>query len=437
MDSPSFTSDCIALDTKITKLLSNLASFVRRVREARSDLDAISRELHSLQTGVDFLKDDAALFPPELAEQGPAIVERCSYVVDQLGEYVLTLDKLGLSKLEKRTQWLGTGRLEAANFRSALEAYRATIGLALDLVQATTIRDPTTDTEPDERADREVMTDISKILIQMDQLRAQLPEEFEKSPSYFSPDEYMCYLQRYAEAALSRREARYETEPRVKGPEWRPEPGPFLGGKQMFGAYLGDGPDCAIDPDAESDLSVPAEQSMTCAGGDLWPIDETVEPSIHIPSRPPTPPPKDAKRLQLLEMNRLKVAQPPAESKPESITNPYENAMDNKPDDRISPPPITTNRGRGLRRFLSFRRSYSEARSPTHSTNSSESTSSDARPMTPITPMTQASLARRSSVRLSISLQKLPLWRTERPEEVGELVSKAVFGMPLQKSLQV
>jgi GTPase-activating protein SAC7 len=117
-------------------LLSTLPSFVRHVREARSDVDAVSRELHSLQTVLTLLKEDAALFPPELAQHTPAILGNCSSVIDRLEKSVLVLHGQELSKQEKRTQWLNAGRTDAASFRSTLEAHRAAIGLALDLVGA-------------------------------------------------------------------------------------------------------------------------------------------------------------------------------------------------------------------------------------------------------------------------------------------------------------
>ncbi|KAI1437166.1 hypothetical protein GGR50DRAFT_692465 [Xylaria sp. CBS 124048] len=138
MDSISkrLIGDSIKLDRKIAALLASLDAFAHTVREARADLDAVSRELHSLQAVLGLLGEEAPLLPADIAVQGPALLEHCSGAVDQLDEYVSTLDRLGLSRLEKRTHWLGTGRLETASFASTLEAHRVTIGLSLDLAQA-------------------------------------------------------------------------------------------------------------------------------------------------------------------------------------------------------------------------------------------------------------------------------------------------------------
>jgi hypothetical protein len=132
----SIVTDCIALNSKITKVLLTLNNFVRHVREARSDADGVSRELHSLQTVLDILKEDAASFPAELAEHTPSVIEHCSYIVDKLNESLLILNSPELSKKERRAQWLEVGMTEASTFRTTLEAHKAVIGLAIDLVGA-------------------------------------------------------------------------------------------------------------------------------------------------------------------------------------------------------------------------------------------------------------------------------------------------------------
>ncbi|KAI0448805.1 Rho GTPase activation protein [Xylaria acuta] len=441
MDSPSIAADCIALDSKIAKLLLTLTSFVRHVREARADVDAVSRELHSLQTVLGLLEEDAVLFPPDLAQHTPAIVKQCSCVIDKLDESVSVFDGPQLSKQEKRTRWLGVGRIETANFRTTLEAHKAVIGLALDLVGATTIRDLTSDTKPDRRTtivrhnvDSEVMTDISRILIQMGQLRMRLPGEFEKS-SHFSLHEYMGYLKLYAETIIRHKETEHkvesQTKQQVKQSKRATEPGAFLGEKQMFGAYVGDAPDSAIDIDTESHYSVSVGRLRDRIDEEVSSIEETMDQSMEVPSRAPTPPPKDAKRL---EMARRKMASP-FEKEPDSPTNPYRVTTEITSDGHIFAPSIASHKSKGFGRFLSpFKSSVPEIRPPTQSSSSSTSAPGDFRPTTPII---QASLVRRGSRRLSVSIKKLPLWNIEKSEEVAGPESKAVFGVSLQKSMQV
>ncbi|KAI8945798.1 Rho GTPase activation protein [Xylaria longipes] len=443
MGERSIAADCIALDSKIAKLLSTLAGFVRTCREARSDVDAVSRELHSLQTVLDLLKEDAALFPPYLAEHTPAIIEQCSGVIGKLAEFVSVFDGPELSKQEKRIQWLGVGRIETARFRTTLEAHKAAIGLALDLVGATTIRDLTSDTKHGWRTtierhnvDSEVMTDISRILIQMGQLRMRLPGEFEKSPSHFCLHEYVGYLKLYAETIIRHKETEHEVESQakqqVKQSKRAIEPGAFLGERQMFGAYVGDAPDSAIDIDTESHYSLSIiGREEDRIDEEVSPIEETMDQSMEVPSRAPTPPPKDAKRL---EMARRKMASP-FEIEPDSPTNPYGVVTEITSDGHKFAPSIASHKSKGFGRFLSpFKSSVPEIRPPTQSSSSSTSAPANLRPTTPII---QASLVRRGSRRLSVSIKKLPLWNIEKSEEVAGPESEAIFSVSLQKSMQV
>ncbi|KAI1166618.1 Rho GTPase activation protein [Nemania serpens] len=418
MNSISITAECDALDSRITQLIGTLTDFVRHVREARSDVDAVSRELHSLQTVLLLLKEDAALFPPELAQHTPLVIEHCSSAVDRLDESFSVLCGPDLSKPEKRTRWLSMERTEAASSRTTLEAHKGAIGLALDLVGATTIRDLTSDIKPNKRitaerqqVDSEIMTDISRILIQMDQLHTLLPGEFEKSVTHFSLHEYMGCMKLYAQTIIRRREMEYET--------------------QMFGAYVGDAPDSAIGTDIGSHNSSLAGRIEDRIDEELSPIPEAMDPSIRIPSRAPTPPPKDIKRL---EMARRKMVSP-FENEPASPTNPYGVMTEISVGGENYTPSTTSNKSKGLVRLLSpFKSAAPEIRTPTQSSNSSTSTPADLRPTTPVI---QASLVRRGSRRLSFSIKKLPLWNTEQLEEqaVGEL--KAIFGVSLQRSMEV
>lgn len=315
------------------------------------------------------------------------------------------------------------------------------------IIASTIIRDLTSDTGPGQRTtierrqvDGELMTDISRILIQMGQLRTRLPGEFEKSLSDFSLHEYMDYLKLYAETIIRRKETEHEFEPQIESqierqnqrPQRVIEPGAFLGEKQMFGAYVGDAPDSAIDMDTDID------QYYTLSAGQIEdhveefaPIDEALDLPTDIPSRAPTPPPKDAKRLE----RARKMMVSPFEGEPDSPTNPYGIITEIGSDGRKFAPSIISNRSRGVRKFFpTLKSSISEIRPPTQSTSSSTSGSSDPKPMPPVV---QPGLVRRESRRLSISIKRLPLWNTEQPKEAVGSGSKAVFGVSLQKSIQV
>jgi hypothetical protein len=300
------------------------------------------------------------------------------------------------------------------------------------IVNRTTIRHLTSDTDRGKRTtlerqqvNMEVMTDISKILIQMDQLRMRLPGEFQKTPSHFSLYEYMGYLKLFAETIIRRKETEHEVDSQRKQPEQDVESsGAFLRKKQTFGACMGDTPDSAIDVDIEPFYSPLPGQSDDRKDEDGSPSDER----INIPSRAPTPPPKDAKRL---EKARNKLASP-VEDELDFLAIPYGVVTEITSNRRKVAPSIASSKVRVLGRFFSpFKGSISEIRPTTQSTNSR---TSDDRPTTPIA---HTSLVRRGSQRLSVSIKKLPLWSTEQSEELEGPESKAVFGVSLQRSMQV
>lgn len=301
----------------------------------------------------------------------------------------------------------------------------------------TTIRDLTSDTKPNkrtalerQRVDSEIMANISNVLIQIDQLHSRLSGEVEKSVAHFSLHEYMGCLKLYAQTIIRRRETERDADLEVKRSKRKMEPGAFLGEKQMFGAYVGDSPDSAIGIDIGSHNSSSVGQ-VEDRIDEVSPTAEAMDSYTRIPSRAPTPPPKDVKRL---EMARRKVASP-FENEPQSPTNPYRVVTEISSGGENYSPSTTSNKKKGLVRFFSpFKSSTPEIRPPTQSTNSSTSTPADLRPTTPII---QTNLVRRGSRRLSVSIMKLPLWNTDQFEEQAAGESKAVFGVSLQKSMEI
>ncbi|KAI8628231.1 Rho GTPase activation protein [Xylariaceae sp. FL1651] len=305
----------------------------------------------------------------------------------------------------------------------------------------TTIRDLTSDTEPSKRTtfqrrqnSSEVLTDISRILIHMGQLRMRLPREFEKTESRFSLYEYMGYLKSYAETIIRIKETEHEADSQVQQKVQRPKRqidlGAFIGEKQMFGAYIGDEPDSAVDVDIDPPYQ-PSTETVEERLDEDSPVDEMIDAIMHVPSRAPTPPPKDVKRL---EMARKKMVSP-FENEPESPNNPYGIITEITSDGRKFAPSIASSKARGFGRFFSpFKSSTSDDRPQTQSTSSSTGATAEARPTTPIV---QASLVRRGSRRLSVSIKKLPLWNTEQLEEVDGPNSKAIFGVALQRSMEI
>ncbi|KAI5868345.1 hypothetical protein GGS23DRAFT_602156 [Durotheca rogersii] len=453
----SITTDCITLGNSIAKANLILSGFVRDIREARSDVDAVSRELYSLQSVLDLLREDAGLFPLELAERIPAVLEHCSGLVNQLDVGISSLSSSDLLKEDKRSQWLSIGRREISKFKTALEAHKGIIGLALDLVGATTIRDATSHVVPRKREtiqrrqnSVDIVEDVSRVLVEMDRLRLRLPGEFEKKETEFTLYDYMACLVSYAERIISIKESEHEARQRGaihQGARRSIDQGAFVGEDELFGAYVGDKPDSAIDVSDEpiyktirdamrtdddssleesiSEESIPEERIPT--------IEELMATFDGIPSRAPTPPPKDAKRLETARSYMV----PPFEAVPDSPTVPYGVVAETgSPYQRTESPSSFTRGAKGLGKLLApIKNAISDNRPQTRSTSSSAEADSPTVP-----PMIQASLVRRSSHRLSVSFKRLPLWSPDLI--VGELDGpqskpNPIFGVPLQKSMQV
>ncbi|RYP56259.1 hypothetical protein DL771_012046 [Monosporascus sp. 5C6A] len=442
MESLSITTDCITLGNEIAKVSLVLNGFVRDVREARADVDGISRELHSLQSVLDLLKEDTDILPPQLAAGTRSILEHCSTVLEELDDCFSTLHSNDTPRQEKRRLWIARGRKDSSRFKPTLEAHRSIIGLALDLIEATKTRDEAPDTDAStavvtqKRAlDFNVIEDVSRILIEMGSLRVKLAKEFKTKRSEYTLQDYANSLINYAEAVIDGTEEGNLIEQ-----------GAFVGGAQLFGAYMGDSPDSAIGLYGEPVLKTLTDALARNAQSEVHRIsDISEEPAdIDIPSRAPTPPPKDLKRLELHRRSMIL----PFEGAIGSPTDrQYGTATEISSPSQASISPSFPKNSRFSRFLGSLRKSSSgrtEARPQTGTTELTRSPSftgsADRRPTTsegirPSTPIMQASLVRRGSHRLSVSFKKLPLWNDL--DELTGLETDAVFGVSLQKSIQV
>ncbi|RYP63063.1 hypothetical protein DL769_007089 [Monosporascus sp. CRB-8-3] len=439
MESLSITTDCIVLGNEIAKASLVLNGFVRDVREARADVDEISRELHSLQSVLDLLKEDTDVLPPQLTAGTRSILERCSAVVEELDDCFSTLNSNDTPRQERRRLWIAQGRKDSSRFKPTLEAHRSIIGLALDLVEAIRGEAPDADASTavatrGRALDASVIGDVSRILIEMGSLRVKLAKEFKTKRSEYTLRDYVDSLIDYAEAVIDGTEGDFIGQ------------GALVGEPQLFGAYVGDSPDSAIGLYDEPVLKTLRDALARNAQSEVHRISDILEEpaDIDIPSRAPTPPPKDLKRLELHRRSMIlpfeKAMGSPTDSQYGAVTE-----IRNPSQESISP---SFQKNPRFSRFLGSLRKNSkgriEARPQTGTTELTKAPSStgsaDLRPTTsgdirPSTPILQASLVRRGSRRLSVSFKKLPLWN-DLDELIG-LEKDTVFGVSLQKSIQV
>jgi hypothetical protein len=135
MDPLSISASCITLIQAIAQVSLLTTGFVRDIRAARSEIDAISRELLSLKTVLELLAEDVAesnvgSFPETLRQQIIGIVTNCKGVV---AEIETTFAKHEGPKISKAAHWVASGKSDIAKLRACLEAYRSALDIALDM----------------------------------------------------------------------------------------------------------------------------------------------------------------------------------------------------------------------------------------------------------------------------------------------------------------
>lgn len=128
----AITSSCMTLATKSGTLVTSISVFVSEVKNARKDLDAVSRELNSLQVCLSPLKDDEQLGPLYLPEavktQIIQILVNIDLILNQISDKLI---KLSSAKLGRRIQWATTEKGEMNKFRSSLESNKSALVIAL------------------------------------------------------------------------------------------------------------------------------------------------------------------------------------------------------------------------------------------------------------------------------------------------------------------
>jgi hypothetical protein len=135
-DPLSVAVSCVSLASGITKAAVSITAFVKDVRGARSDLDAVSRELGSLQTLLELLAEDASEasenpFPTTLQKQISGIITNCTDVVRQIEELV---EKHQGNRVARGTMWATGGQADMLKLKATLEAHKSALELGLEMV---------------------------------------------------------------------------------------------------------------------------------------------------------------------------------------------------------------------------------------------------------------------------------------------------------------
>ncbi|KAK0624548.1 hypothetical protein B0T17DRAFT_530427 [Bombardia bombarda] len=352
LDWISINTSCFAVSNAIAKTSSAIHAFVREVRESRAELDVVSSELHSLDGVLDLLKDDASGFPAQLAQKTPAVLKNCLAIIDELQGCIAILDRSGISKSDKKSRWMAS-RGHIGKLRWTLEGYKATLGLAVDLVSLTNAhakssrgqspspKDAGADLAADDTDDK---SEMSRVAAQINSVTARLQDESQQNGAVARLQHYLGALHAHAITAMD-----LELDQ--------------LQDSRQAASTAGDAPDSAIDMTCE-DQAVPAAKparssSTPRVGITMDEIDELLDELKEMPGRPPTPPPRSIARRSLSTHGSVDLRPSTSDSHYESASNSNTNSGTNS----VTCPSPSSPR-RGPRRSTS--QSHGWSYSPNH-----------------------------------------------------------------------
>jgi hypothetical protein len=420
----SISTGCFALASAVGKTSAALNAFVRDVRESRSELNALSGELHSLESILDLMKDDASSFPPKLAARTPTVLQHCTAVVNELEGYVTILNSADLSRQAKKLRWAAT-KSHMSRIQSTLEGYKSTLGLALDLVAFTSTKHDK-DSEPESPGEPcDVKDRISDTVAEIGRLSTRLQGDVQKSAALRS---YLDALQAHADEVSGNPENDANAS------------------RAGSSSSISDAPDSAIE--INDDLFFQDPVSKTTITTPLDEVDELLDELKEMPASPPVPP-RNVRRSMSINKGSFHVPTVKVDTaRPTTAHSDFQlvpNARDYQFITKITagPPPdyepAPVKRGLLSRMFSTRKRSNASSNPPISSAASMQTIAS--RPSTASVASDKIpDIPRRPSVtrRLSSSLKGFPMFKVEEEDEFAiDSEPNAIFGVSLAKSIQV
>jgi hypothetical protein len=126
---------CASLLCTAGNLTKQISGFVRNVREARTDMDSIKRDLTSLSSVLELIEVDVKehgqnILPVTLAKQIDGIVKNCEVVLNRISDALK-----GKGSMMDGVKWATGGKEKVLELRVSLESHKTSLELALELVQ--------------------------------------------------------------------------------------------------------------------------------------------------------------------------------------------------------------------------------------------------------------------------------------------------------------
>lgn len=133
-DPVSIAMTCTGLLATVAKTCTQIYTFVSKVRDARRDMDAVTRELSSLALCLESLRGEAPSFakhcPKPLQQNLVDVMGDCEKIVKKMQKY---LEKYTASEgVASQVQWTTSGCKEIDKLRSNLETHKRTLEMVMD-----------------------------------------------------------------------------------------------------------------------------------------------------------------------------------------------------------------------------------------------------------------------------------------------------------------
>lgn len=134
MDPFSLTAGCAGLLSSVVDLYGVASDFVRDVRDARRDIDALRSELTLIRCCVEHLQEDTTdsnfQIPANLQNSLINVLAKCNGIIVDMNK---TLTKMAPTSLAKRIQWAASGKDEVNRLRVRLGDYKSSLDISLEI----------------------------------------------------------------------------------------------------------------------------------------------------------------------------------------------------------------------------------------------------------------------------------------------------------------
>jgi len=127
----SIAATATGLAVTIVKVSKDVEHFMRQVREARREMDAVCRELGSLRSALEMLAGDMDAPGVAVPQTLEDILSNCEEVLGQLES---CLKKYNSERLNTRVKYVWSGKETVAGYRAALAAHKGALDLAIDVM---------------------------------------------------------------------------------------------------------------------------------------------------------------------------------------------------------------------------------------------------------------------------------------------------------------